>query len=290
MPSENRTAANLIAPALTMLAIFIALPILGTIVTSFFRNVSYLPPEFSGLDNYKRIFADRQFWQSFKFTLGFVAFCIPIELALGLGFALVLNERFRLRGLMRIVVLIPWAVPTIIAARTWQLVYNYSYGLANQLTTWLGLSDQPINWLGSPQSAFLALAIADIWKTAPFAAIIILAGLQTIPEEIYEQAKIDGANIFKRFGSITLPLLKPALLVVLLFRTIDTVRILDLIYVVTGGGPGGSTTSLSLLGYKYFNEGDFGYGSTVAVIVFAIAMALSIAYLRIMAFGKTRYE
>ncbi len=281
---------KLIAPALLMLGIFIVVPILGTIVTSFFRNVAYLPSKFVGIENYTRIFSDRQFWQSMKFTIGFVGFCVPIELALGLGFALVLNERFRLRSLMRVAVLIPWAVPTIISARTWQLIYNYSYGLANQLLSWSGLTGEPLSWLGSPASAFFALAIADIWKTTPFAAIIILANLQTIPEEIYEQAKIDGANLIERFTRITLPLLRPALLVVLLFRTIDTIRILDLIYVVTGGGPGGSTTSLSLLGFKYFNEGDFGYGSTVAVIVFAVAMALSIGYIRVLSLGKTRYE
>ncbi|MGQ9603036.1 MAG: carbohydrate ABC transporter permease [bacterium] len=290
MKQESRIALKFIAPALTFLAVFIVIPILATILTSLFRNVPYLATKFLAFGNYRRIIADRQFWQSMKFTMGFVAFCIPMELALGLGFALLLNERFRFRAVMRIVVLIPWAIPTIVAARTWQLIYNYSYGLANHLVSWLGISSQPISWLGSPGSAFLALAIADIWKTTPFAAIIILAGLQTIPEEIYEHAKIDGANIFNRFKLITLPLLRPALLVVLLFRTIDTIRIMDLIYVVTGGGPGGSTTSLSLLGLKYFNEGDFGYGSTVAVIVFAIAMALSIAYVKIMAFQWTRHE
>jgi multiple sugar transport system permease protein len=143
-----------------------------------------------------------------------------------------------------------------------------------------------VNWLGSPVSAFFALVLADVWKTTPFVAIILLAGLQTIPEEIYEQARVDGTNLFQRFFSITLPMLRPVVAVALIFRSIDTIRILDLIYVVTDGGPGGSTTSMSLYGYKYFNEGDFGYGSAVAVILFLLAFLLSVSYLRVGGFGK----
>ncbi len=130
-------------------------------------------------------------------------------------------------------------------------------------------------------SAFGALVIADVWKTTPFVTIILLAGLQTIPEQIYEQARVDGTVFYQRFFRITLPILRPVIAVALIFRTIDTIRILDLIYVVTDGGPGGSTTSLSLYGYKFFNEGDFGYGSAIAVVVFVMAFLLSIIYLRV---------
>lgn len=266
--------------------VFVVFPVLGTIWTSLFRDVTYLPSEFIRLSNYGRLLNDLNFWRSLRFTALFVAVSIPIEMVLGIAFAVILNERLRYRNALRAAVLIPWAVPTIVAARTWELIYNYSYGLANFILRLTHLSDVPVNWLGSPSSAFLALVIADVWKTTPFVAIIILAGLQTIPEEIYEQARVDGTVFYERFFRITLPMLRPVIAVALIFRSIDTIRILDLIYVVTDGGPGGSTTSVSLFGYKYFNEGDFGYGSAIAVVVFILAFLLSISYLKATGFGK----
>jgi multiple sugar transport system permease protein len=273
-------------PLVAVIVLFIVIPILGTFWTSLFRDVTYLPTKFAYLSNYSRLLIDSDFWRSFRFTMLFVATAIPLEMALGMVFALILNERLKMRNALRATVLIPWAVPTIVAARTWELIYNYGYGLANYLVTLFGLSDAPINWLGSPASAFFALVLADVWKTTPFVAIILLAGLQTIPEEIYEQARVDGTNFLQRFLKLTLPMLRPVIAVALIFRTIDTIRILDLIYVVTGGGPGGSTTSLSLYGYRYFNEGDFGYGSAVAVVAFVIAFLLSVSYLRVGGFGR----
>ena len=283
---DQKTAYAFIAPMVLVVVAFVVLPVVGTFWLSLLREVTYLPSQFVGLSNFARLLRDPQFWQSLRFTAAFTSVCVPLEIGLGLVFALILNERLPARSLLRAAVLVPWAVPTIVSARTWELIYNYSYGLANYIVMAFNPGSQPINWLGSPLSAFAALVIADVWKTTPFVAIILLAGLQTIPEEVYEHAKVDGADLFQRFFKITLPLLKPALAVALIFRTIDTVRIMDLIYVVTNGGPGGSTTSLSLLGYKYFNEGDFGYGSAVAVVVFAVAFVLSISYLKATGFGK----
>ncbi|MFC1799551.1 carbohydrate ABC transporter permease [Candidatus Eisenbacteria bacterium] len=283
---EGRTAFLFLLPLVAVIVLFIVIPVLGTFWTGLFRDVTYLPGKFVYLSNYKRLLADADFWRSFRFTMLFVATAIPLEMLLGMVFALILNERLKLRNALRATVLIPWAVPTIVAARTWELIYNYGYGLANYLVALFGISDTPVNWLGSPISAFFALVLADVWKTTPFVAIILLAGLQTIPEEIYEQARVDGTDFLQRFFKLTLPMLKPVIAVALIFRTIDTIRILDLIYVVTDGGPGGSTTSLSLYGYKYFNEGDFGYGSAVAVVVFVIAFLLSISYLRVGGFGR----
>jgi multiple sugar transport system permease protein len=265
---------------------FVVVPILGTFWTSLHRDVTYLAGRFVWLANYQRLAADADFWRAAGFTMLFVGVSVPLEMMLGLAFALILNERLRFRNALRAVVLIPWAVPTIVAARTWELIYNYGYGLANFLAASLHLSAAPINWLGTPASAFAALVVADVWKTTPFVAIILLAGLQTIPEEVYEQARVDGARLHQRFLQITLPMLKPVVVVALVFRTIDAARILDLVYVVTDGGPGGSTTTLSLYGYRYFNEGDFGYGSAIAVAVFALAFALSVFYLRVGGFGK----
>ncbi len=283
---EGRTAFLFVLPLVAVIVLFIVIPVLGTFWTGLFRDVTYLPTKFAYLSNYRRLLTDSDFWRSFRFTMLFVATAIPLEMALGMVFALILNERLRMRSALRATVLIPWAVPTIVAARTWELIYNYGYGLANYLIALLGLSDTPVNWLGSPVSAFFALILADVWKTTPFVAIILLAGLQTIPEEIYEQARVDGTNFLQRFFRLTLPMLKPVIAVALIFRSIDTIRILDLIYVVTDGGPGGSTTSLSLYGYKYFNEGDFGYGSAIAVVVFAIAFLLSVSYLKVGGFGR----
>lgn len=225
---NGRTAYIFIAPMLIVVCAFVLLPVGGTVWLSFLREVTYLPAKFVGLGNFSRLIRDENFWQSLKFTAAFTGVCVPLEVVLGLCFALILNERIPMRNLIRATILVPWAVPTIVSARTWELIYNYSYGFANYVTQAVGLSDQPINWLGSPASAFVALVVADVWKTTPFVAIILLAGLQTIPEGIYEHAKVDGAGLTQRFLKITLPLLKPALAVVLIFRSIDTVRILEL--------------------------------------------------------------
>jgi multiple sugar transport system permease protein len=278
---DRRVAYLFILPLVAFIGLFIVVPVVGTFWTSLFREVTYLKPIFTYLGNYRRLIADGSFWQSMRFTLLFVAVCIPIEVFLGMVFALILNERLPARGLLRAAVLVPWAIPTIVAARTWELIYNYSYGLANYVIALLHISPAAVNWLGTPASAFGALVIADVWKTTPFVTIILLAGLQTIPEQIYEQARVDGTSFHQRFFKITLPIMRPVIAVALIFRTIDTIRILDLIYVVTDGGPGGSTTSLSLYGYKFFNEGDFGYGSAIAVVVFIMAFVLSITYLRV---------
>jgi len=279
--SDRRTAYLFLLPLLVFISLFIVIPVLGTIWTSLFRDVTYLETAFALFGNYRRLLADASFWQSMKFTLLFVAVCIPLELFLGMVFALILNEKLPGRGVLRAAVLVPWAIPTIVAARTWELIYNYSYGLANWALALFHVASGPVNWLGTPLSSFGALVIADVWKTTPFVTIILLAGLQTIPEQIYEQARVDGTTFHQRFFRITLPILRPVIAVALIFRTIDTIRILDLIYVITGGGPGGSTTSLSLYGYKFFNEGDFGYGSAIAVVVFLMAFVLSITYLRV---------
>lgn len=283
---EESVAYLFILPLTVVILLFIVIPVLGTFWTSLYRDVTYLPTRFAFLENYERLFTDGAFWQSLRFTLLFVAVTIPLEMVLGMVFALILNERLRYRNALRATVLIPWAVPTIVAARTWELIYNYGYGLANYLLGLFHISEQAVNWLGSPVSAFFALVIADVWKTTPFVAIILLAGLQTIPEEIYEQARVDGTTFIQRFFKITLPMLRPVVAIALIFRSIDTIRILDLIYVVTDGGPGGSTTSLSLYGYKYFNEGDFGYGSAIAVLLFILAFLLSVSYLKAGGFSR----
>lgn len=284
--SDTKAALGFVLPLVILLTVLILIPIIGTIITSAYKDISFLQKRFIGFDNYIRMFGDGRFWQSFRFTLLFIAVSVPLEMILGLAFALLLNRTIPLRGLLRATVLIPWAIPAAISAKMWQLVYNFHFGLANHVMQFFGLSTGPVNWLGTSVSAFIALVIADAWKTSPFAAIILLAGLQTIPPELHMQAQVDRAGIVRRFFAITLPLLKPALLVTLLFRTIDALRVFDVIYVLTQGGPGGSTTSLSLYGYQVLLSGDFGYSSAVSVALFVVAFVLSVIYARMARFSE----
>ena len=236
--------------------------------------------------HYQNLFADPDFWQSFRFTMLFILVSVPLELLLGLAFALILDLHIPGRGLLRGCVLIPWAIPAAVSARTWELIYNYSYGLANYLCLSLGLSNQPINWLGTGLTAFTAVVVADVWKTAPFVAIIFLAGLQAVPRELYAQARTDGADFLGIFRRITLPLIRPVLIVALLFRTIDALRVFDVIYVLTHGGPGGQTTSVSHYAYTYFLNGNYGYASAISVSLFVVALALSIIYVKVGSFNR----
>jgi multiple sugar transport system permease protein len=282
---EYSDALLFLLPLVLFILIFIFWPTVGTIVTSFYRDISFLGREFVLYENYVQLFVDAEFIQSFRFTLLFVLVSVPLELLVGMIFALLLNEKIPGRGFLRATVLIPWAIPAAISARTWELIYNYNFGLANFMCLKLGLSTEPINWLGSSLGAFISLVVADTWKTTPFVAIILLAGLQAIPEELYRQARVDRANFVQRFFRVTLPLLKPVIVVALLFRTIDALRVFDIIYVLTGGGPGGATTSLSLYGYRQFLSGDYGYGSAVSIVLFVVALTLSLLYVR-----ATRFE
>ncbi|MEJ2164331.1 MAG: sugar ABC transporter permease [Desulfobacterales bacterium] len=278
---ETWTALGFLLPLAVFVVIFILVPVLGTLVDSFFLDVTYRPQRFLGAGNFIWLFNDPGFWRALRFTGLFVLVSVPLEMILGLIIALVLNERLPLRGLMRAAVLIPWAIPAVVSGRIFELIYNYSYGAANYLLAALRLTQGPVNWLGTDIGAFLALVAADSWKTTPFAAIILLAGLSAIPPDLYRQAQVDRANFVQRFFRITLPLLKPVLLVALLFRTIEALRVFDLIFVLTGGGPGGATTSVSLFSYNYFSAGDFGYGSAASVILFFIALGLSLGLVRL---------
>ena len=274
------------SPLFLFLGLFILIPVLGTFVNSLFLDTVYLPKAFSGLENYRSLLADPNFWRAARFTALFVVVSVPLEIMIGLAMALVLNEPMALRGLLRACVLIPWAIPDAVSGRVFELVYNYSYGAANYFLRSLGVIQEPLNWLGTDIGAFAAVVAADVWKTTPFAAIILLAGLAAIPETLYAQARVDQASLWPRFYRITLPLLKPILIVALLFRTIQSLRIFDVIFVLTGGGPGGATESLSMFAYKYYASGTFGYGSAASVMLFVMALAVSIGCVKLGRFGR----
>lgn len=286
-PDDTKTGLLFNLPLVITAIFFILIPVAGTIVTSLSRDVTFLPFEFLGLKNYGRLFGDVHFWQSVRFTIFFVITSVTLELIFGLMFALVLNETLPARGLFRVAILIPWAIPIAISGRIWQLIYNYEYGLFNYLVQYFGITNEPVSWLGSSFGAFASVVIADVWKTTPFMTIIILAGLSTIPRDLYKQAMIDGTDFIQRFFRITLPLLRSVIVVALLFRTVDAIRIFDLVYVLTGGGPGGSTTSISLYAYNYYVTGDFGYGSAVSVFVFFLAALLAVLYINLGKFRET---
>jgi multiple sugar transport system permease protein len=200
---------------------------------------------------------------------------VSLELLLGLGIALLLNRAFRFRGIVTALVLVPWAIPTAVSARMWEWMYNTDFGILNHL---LGMK---INWLGSPFWAMNAAVVMDVWKTTPFVAILLLAGLKMVPHDLYQAARIDGAGTWSIFRRITLPLLMPVVLVVLIFRTMDAFRVFDAVYVLTGGGPANTTETLSIYAYKVlFQTLQFGYGSTLAIVVFLCVGAISLLYLR----------
>ena len=266
-------------PAFIIVSLVILLPILGTFAISLFRFVTFSEPSFVGISNYLRLFSDEAFINSVLFTLKFVFFSVSAEIFLGILLALLINEKIPLRGLFRGVVLLPWVIPSVVSGRVWEIMFNYSYGFLNFIAEIVaGLR---INWLGTEVGAFLSVVIADVWRTVPFVALIILAGLQSIPDEIYDQSKIDGAGPLSRFFFITLPMIDAFILTALIFRTVDALRVFDIVFVLTGGGPSGSTTPLTFYAYKYYLSGDFGYGSAVSVILFLLTLLVSLFLFRI---------
>jgi trehalose/maltose transport system permease protein len=267
-----------VAPALAVLAVFAFYPVAGSLWMSLHRIVLSLPglgEPFVALANYRELLSTVVFWRSLAITLAFVALSTALELALGLLMALCLDAAYRGRGIVRAVVLIPWAVPTVVASQMWRFLFNDAYGpVAYYLLGGAAV-------LADPHGAFAAVVIADVWKTSSFAALIILAGLQTIPKELLESAMIDGAGPLRRFFSVTLPLLKPALLAALLFRTIDAFRVFDLVFVMTQGGPADATNVLQYFGYKrMFADGLMGSGAAISTVVFLLTFAVSLLYIR----------
>ena len=283
MKNSQRLALLFLLPSFLFVAVFSLFPIIESFRLSFYRMILTLPwlgQRMVGWENYGDLLTDPVALASLRTTLVFIGITIPLELLFGLGVALVLNEGFRGRGLLRAVVLIPWAIPTVVASQMWRFIFNDRYGLVNFML-FGGDTSRYSAPLADPYLALIAIMIAEIWKTTPFAALIILAGLQSIPDDLYEAASVDGATGWQKFRHVTLPLLKPALLLALLFRTIDSLRVFDLVYVMTQGGPADATNVLQFYGYKKtFGEGMIGYGSAVAVTVFLMAVVLALAYLR----------
>jgi len=270
-----------ILPAIIILLIVTIYPLIYVFYLSLHRNMPIFEiSKFVGLKNYIFLLKDERFWNALRNTLYFTGLSVASELLLGLAIAVFLDRSFKGRGMIRAIVLIPWAIPTVVSAKMWEWIYNPDFGILNYI---FGTN---INWLGSPFWAINAAIFMDVWKTTPFAVLLFMAGLQVIPRELYQAAEVDGASSWQVFMHITLPLLKPIVLVVLLFRTLDAFRVFDAIYVLTGGGPGNTTETLSIYAYKtLFQTLQFGYGSALSVIVFLCVGIISLFYVKMLTKG-----
>jgi len=270
------------APALFVIAAFTIFPILFSVLLSV-ENVNVTGSGFTlqGLtaSNYDKVVTSGLWHHALWFTILFTAVTVVVELALGTVFALILERLTAGRGFMMALMLIPWSLITVISAELWGYIYDPTYGVLDQIFHFLGLGSP--NLLGTPLPATICLMFADIWKTTPFVAIIVLAGLVMIPEELFEASEVDGASGWKTFWRITVPLLRPTIGIAVLFRMLQAFGLFDLPYVLTGGGPGTATQSLAMLGYNtMFTDIDFGPGAAVAVSTGAIVLIGCLVFLR----------
>jgi len=280
-PSEKVLGAMLLAPAAILLALIIVYPVARLMWTSL-QNLSLtsgLPAEFVGLENFRLMWDDPVFWETTWNTLLITVITVPGALVAGMALALMANMPFRHKWVVRLSLLIPWALPLAFAGLIFAWFFHSEYGIVNDVLRRFGLPT--VIWFNSPTWAFAAICLTIVWKTSSFMALIILAGLQTIPRSLYEAADVDGAGRVRQFVEITLPLLKPAIVVALIFRTITSLQTFDIPYTMTGGGPGSSTTTLAM--YIHQNTVSFldlGYGSALAVVMFALSMCVTVVYLR----------
>lgn len=291
---RNRTAWLFLAPLLTVLLLVAGWPLLRSIWFSLTdADLSLLgDARFVGLENYLvysdgawyGILADPQWWAAVWNTAYFALVSVSIETVLGLGIALVLNASFRLRGLVRAAVLIPWAIPTIVSARMWGWMLNDQFGILNDLLLRLGLIDQAIAWTAEPDRVMAAVILVDVWKTTPFMALLILAALQQLPRDCYEAARVDGIHPVRVFARVTLPLIRPALMVAVIFRLLDALRMFDLVYVLT---PNAAETAMmsTFARQQLVDFQQVGYGSAATTVMFFIIATMIVIYITL---GRVR--
>lgn len=267
-----------VLPALAVIGLVAIFPVFYVFYLSLHKKfLAFNISTFTGLNNYLFLFQDSRFWNALENTAYFTVVSVTLELLFGLSIAILLNRAFKGKGFMRAVVLVPWAIPTVVSAKMWEWMYNTDFGILNYI---LGAK---VNWLGNTFWAINAAIFMDVWKTTPFVALLLIAGLQVIPKDLYSAAKVDGAGSWYMFRKITLPLLMPVILIVLIFRTLDAFRVFDAVYVLTGGGPANTTETLSIYAYKVlFQLLQFGYGSTLSVIVFLCVGIISVFYVRLL--------
>lgn len=278
MKTNKISSYLLIAPAAIFLIVFLVYPMCYTVFLSFFKYSYFTPKVFVGLSNYRKLFGQITFQNSLSYTLRFTLTCISLEFILGLSFALLLRNIKKGGTLMRTVSIFPYMIAPIATGQMWRLLFQLDYGIINQFLNLFSI--KPVNWLASNTAAFWSTVIAQVWKSTPFVMLILLAGLQSISEDYYEAARIDGASRIQIFRKITLPLLIPSATIALVFETIFKLRVFDLIITLTGGGPGKTTTPLGvMLQQNYFKTYEAGYASTISVVLLLIGAAFSWVYI-----------
>ena len=290
MRQANRTGLLLLIPALALVTFILVMPVVQTLLLSVARNTTSVLQsfDFAAWANYERLLNTPRFLTAIRNTLVFTAVTVPFELVLGVILALLLNRQLPGRWLVRMAILLPWALPTALTALMWRWMFNGEFGLFNALLQGTGLVEGRVNWLGSIPLAMVSMMAVSVWKTSSFVALLLLAGLQAIPRDVYEAAEVDGASAWRRFWSITLPLLRPAILVALLLRTMDALRAFELPFNLTDGGPLTSTETLSLYAYRLiFQYVNFNLGAAAMVLQFVIIMVIALMY--VLALRKDAY-
>ena len=257
-------------------------PLGKTIYQSFTDQefLALLPTQWVGLQNYRDLWHDTEFRHSIWVTIKFTLITVTFEFALGLGIALVVNSKFKGRGVMRAVMLVPWAIPTVVAAQMWKWMLDDTFGVINDAGVRLHILSHSHAWISEPSTALGAVCAVDIWKTTPFVALLLLAGLQVIPQDLYEAAEVDGASVLQQFWKITLPLLKPAILVTLIFRTLDALRVFDVFYVFFGNRPDTQTMAIYAQS-TIVGDGHVGYGAAISVAIFLIIAIFVVIYVTV---------
>jgi ABC-type sugar transport system permease subunit len=283
---QRLIAYGLIAPSLLLIFGVMAYPMAYTAFLSFHTRILSRPAlgtRFVGLANYLQAFQDPLFLQVFGNTLYFVVASLVIELIVGLGLALLLHRSFRGRNMVRGFILLPWMLSPVVAAFSWAWLLNDAYGLVNYLLVQTGVIHTARSWLGTVGLAMPAVILVDVWREVPFVTVVLLAGLQSIPSEVREAARVDGASAVRAFFHVTLPLLKPSIMIALLMRTMMAVRLFELVFIMTKGGPASSTDVLATYTYREaFLNFNMGYASSLAVVILLVSLAMSLVYIRTM--------
>jgi trehalose/maltose transport system permease protein len=287
--SQIRLAWLMLLPTLAVVVLVALVPLVQTIGQSFTdaRLASGEPSNFVGLKNYINLLSDQDFLHSIIVTVTFAILTLVFEFLLGMIIALVINSNFKGRGAMRAAMLVPWAIPTVISAQMWKWMYHDVYGVINDiLVNRIHLLQSNVAFIAQPETSIPAIAAVDIWKTTPFVALLLLAGLQVIPSDVYEAARVDGATAIQQFFRITLPLLQPAIVVTLIFRTLDALRVFDVFYVMFGARPDTQTMAI----YNQQNIvafSDLGYGGAISVAIFVILGIFVAAYVTFLKVEET---
>lgn len=284
MHNKQRLIFGYIAliPAIIVFCVFIVYPVINTFYLSFcnYRTQTIRQgPQWIGFANYAQMFSDDKMWTALKFTVLFTLISVVLESVLGMLCALIMNRQGKTRALVCAMILIPWCIPTVVSGLMWNYIFAESYGVLNYLLQLTGLTSGAVRWLTDSNYAFLSILISDVWKTVPYMSLLMLSALKTVDASFLEAAQIDGANKVQSFFKISIPCMKPIIIVAVMFRTIQSFRIYDLIRVLTNGGPQGKTTSLTIYTItQYTTYGNMGYGAALAVLTFIISMIIAVCF------------